>query len=295
MGIDSPNSMTLFVFIGFLLGACLGSFLNVLAHRTPRGLSVVLPRSQCLGCSSFITWRDNLPILGWLLLKGRARCCGAKIPIRYFGVEIVVALCFAWFFSNFLAHGDIGFLVSSCFFLWILVGVIVTDLETMLIPDRLSVGGAGVGLVLSIIFPDLHGTHSYSHLNQHVYGGILSLVAILVGSGLLYWIGAIAGMAMQREALGEGDIKLVGCIGAFCGWKGAIFSIFGGALLGCLILLPLFVLQRLRHRDGDGSDSLNWGKEIPFGPYLAIAGLIYFFGINATLGKWFDWLGYWGI
>ena len=123
-------------------------------------------------------------------------------------------------------------------FSWIMIAVVVIDYENMIIPDRLSVGGALAGVIFCFVFPELHGYRQEPSWSFHFSSGISSLLGLLIGSSLLYWIGTLAQIGFGREALGEGDVKLLGCIGAFCGWKGAIFAIFGGAFLGTLYFFP---------------------------------------------------------
>ncbi len=278
--------------IGFLLGISLGSFLNVVAYRVPRDISVVRPRSNCPNCSAPIPWSLNLPVLSWLFLKGRARCCGHRISIRYFTVELVTGVLFSWIFYSFLDHQNMGILLASLIFAWLLIAVVVIDYETMLIPDRLSIGGAVLGLMLSFYFPTLHGVDHHIMGIEGLSSGFYSLLGILIGSGFLYWIGAIAGRAFGREALGEGDVKLLGCVGAFCGWKGAVFCIFGGAVLGTIFLIPIYIWQRMSKSVSPDENQLALGAEIPFGPYLALAALTYFFGLKEWVDPWFEWVGH---
>lgn len=282
-----PN---LFVWLGLFVGACLGSFLNVVVYRAPRDLSVIRPPSSCPYCSVRIPWSQNLPILGWLFLKGRAKCCGKKILLRYFLVELFTGLIFAWACFVFTKNQDMGMLLASCSFAWLMIGVVAVDAETMLIPDRFSLGGACLGFVLSLYFPSLHGFIHHPMGIEKILGAFQSLLGILIGSGLLYWIGALAGRAFGREALGEGDVKLLGCVGAFCGWKGAVFSIFGGAVFGCVILFLLFLFQKIKPAQSCGQNNLAFGREIPFGPYLALAGMGYFFGLREWIDPWFSWI-----
>lgn len=282
-----PN---LFVWLGLFVGACLGSFLNVVVYRAPRDLSVIRPPSSCPYCSVRIPWSQNLPILGWLFLKGRAKCCGKKILLRYFLVELFTGLIFAWACFVFTKNQDLGMLLASCSFAWLMFGVVAVDAETMLIPDRFSLGGACLGFVLSLYFPSLHGFIHHPMGIEKILGAFQSLLGILIGSGLLYWIGALAGRAFGREALGEGDVKLLGCVGAFCGWKGAVFSIFGGAMIGCAFLLLVFLFQKIRPTESLLKDSLGFGVEIPFGPYLALAGMSYFFALRTWVDPWFNWI-----
>lgn len=268
----------------------MGSFLNVVAYRVPRELSIVRPRSSCPNCSAPIPLSLNIPVVGWLLLKGRARCCGNRISFRYFIVELLVGIVFAWIFQSFLVNQDFGLLLASLCFSWILIAVVVIDFETMLIPDRLSIGGALLGLMLSFYFPILHGIDHHPIGIEGLQAGFNSMVGIFIGSGLLYWIGAVAGRAFGKEALGEGDVKLLGCVGAFCGWKGAIFCIFGGAVLGTILLIPMYFWQRLQKPLKQEGNRLAFGMEIPFGPYLALAALAYFFGVKKWIDPWFEWV-----
>ena len=118
--------------------------------------------------------------------------------------------------------------------------------------------------------------------------GLDSVVGLLIGSASLYWIGILAEKVLKKEALGEGDVKLMGCIGAFCGWQGSIFVIFGGATLGAIILLPIMLLGRFSSKEGEEGEALSWGQEVPFGPYLALAALIYLVAIRPWVDDWFD-------
>ena len=130
---------------------------------------------------------------------------------------------------------------------------------------------------------------------NRIGSGLDSLVGLLVGSALLYWIGILAEKALKKDALGEGDVKLMGCIGAFCGWKGSLFVIFGGATLGALLLLPVMAAGRIISRadeKGKGKSGLKWGEEVPFGPYLAIAALLYLLAIRSWVDDWFDSLSW---
>ncbi len=269
---------------GFVVGACLGSFLNLCAHRIPQGTSIVRPSSRCLHCLRPISPYLNLPILGWLWLRGRSRCCNRSIPVRYLIVEVALAGFFAWFLMDFHKHQDLGVLASRAVFTWLLVAVIVIDAETMLIPDRLSIGGALIGILLCFAFPTIQGVHSHHPIGLESWrAAAQSLIGAVVGSGVLYWIGALAERAFGREALGEGDVKLLGCIGAFCGWQGALFAIFGGAVLGCLFLMGVFLVARIF-----GAESrLAWGAEVPFGPYLALGALAHFLFLRTAVDAWF--------
>jgi len=292
MEINLSSHPLLFTLLGFLLGACLGSFLNVVVTRAPKGISVIRPASRCPHCSVLIPWTLNFPVFGWIFLRGRTKCCANKIPLRYLGVELFTGLAFGWSFHCFHVQPDLGMLLASCAFAWLMIGVVAVDAETMLIPDRFSIGGTFVGLGLCLYFPSIQGVVFHSFGAERMLSAIHCLLGILVGSGLLYWIGALASKVFGREALGEGDIKLLGCVGAFCGWKGAVFSIFGGSLLGCLLLLPCLLAQHLKSKKNSSAEDKFLGMEIPFGPYLSLAGIGYFFGLREWVDPWFKWLEY---
>ena len=286
--IDLLSNEATMLFVGLAFGAVAGSFLNVCAHRIPLGQSVVTPRSRCPQCNSPVPWFRNLPLFTWLIQGGKASCCTFRIPLRYWLVEVFVAMVFGFLFHRYSQVPDSGSLIAGCIFAWLMIGVVVIDLEHMIIPDRFSMGGAIGGVLLSMAFPSIHRISQSTEFLDRMSGGMHSLVGLLVGSASLYWIGILAEKALKKEALGEGDVKLLGCIGAFCGWKGAIFAIFGGATLGALVLLPLMVLGRLRSKDKDDAESITWGQEVPFGPYLALAGLLYIAIVQPWVDGWFD-------
>ncbi len=284
--VQSQTGMTA---AGLLLGSILGSFLNVCAHRIPIGLSIISPPSFCPNCEVRIPWKNNLPIFSWLILKGHAKCCGEPISLRYLFVEVATALLFGYFFHRYFQNHDLAELCVGCFLGWVLLAVIVTDAETMMIPDRFSMGGAMAGLIFSVIFPSLHG-YGYSQLpEERILSGIDALIGLLVGSSVMYWIGATAEKGLGKEALGQGDVKLMGCIGAFFGWEVAVFIIFAGASIGTAVVIPFMVLQNFKKKSSKQDppeDQISWGREIPFGPYLAIATLLYLGGMNHWVDPW---------
>ena len=134
-------------YFGFVLGTVFGSFLNVCAHRIPIGKSIILPSSHCPGCGTSIPWFRNIPIITWLYQKGQAGCCAFSIPLRYWLIEVSVGLVFAYFAYLYSLDLDLVSLLARLLFSWIMIVVIVIDYETMLIPDRFSVGGAVFGVL----------------------------------------------------------------------------------------------------------------------------------------------------
>jgi len=276
--------------IGFILGAVTGSFLNVCASRIPNGVSIIHPASRCPNCNDGIAWKNNIPIVSWLFLKGQSKCCDYKIPFRYFVLESLSAISFAFFFVSFGTIYDYHYLLASLIFIPILMVVIVIDLETMTIPDRFSIGGAMVGLILSFLMPVLHGFSTEPLFIERVSALLASILGMLISSSILYWIGAIAERLMRREALGQGDVKLLGFVGAFCGWQGGLFVIFGGAIVGTVLLIPVMIFSKLtsRKEDLDQGNTVGWGMEVPFGPFLGIASILYFLGFRKFVDDWFE-------
>ena len=281
----------------FIFGACWGSFLNVVVYRMPRNLSVVKPRSFCTSSGKPIPWYDNIPILSWLILRGRSRHDKEPINPRYPIVEGLTGLLFVvswWTLPPSLA-------IVSWVFICILLPATFIDLEFMQLPDVLTVGGMCVGLILSIIFPSLHG---YALGNPYMLEAIQSLITaiigVLIGSAVLLWIAMIAEMILKREAMGFGDVLFMGCIGAFCGWPGALFAIFGGALIGTIVIIPMMILQKLTGKaiitpghienkgEGEEDAKIGAGTAIPFGPWLAVGALFYFILLRQPVNAYFE-------
>lgn len=275
---------------GLVLGAIVGSFLNVCISRIPENKSIVLPSSSCPKCGTPIRWFYNIPIFSWLALKGKAQCCDFKLPFRYFLVELLTALIFAFIFVKSGYTADLSFCITALFFSSVLVIVIGIDFETMTIPDRFSIGGAMCGLIFSFCFPSLQGLADEPIMIERMSSAFISLTGLLVSSATLYWIGAVAERLMNKEALGQGDVKLLGFVGAFCGWQGGLFVIFGGALLGTVVLFPIMIISKFLKKSNANQepDQLGWGMEVPFGPFLGLAGLFYFLGLQVFVDDWFE-------
>jgi leader peptidase (prepilin peptidase)/N-methyltransferase len=277
----------------FVFGACIGSFLNVVIYRVPAGKSVVRPGSHC-ACGTAIAWYDNLPILSWFILRGRARCCGRAYSVRYAFVEFLTAALFvaAWY-SFPPAKAVCGMLFIS-----VLISATFIDLDHLIIPDIFSIGAAVVGVLLSLIVPALHDQHSGIFALDSIRSGIASLQGLLIGSALVLWIALIAEALLKKEAMGFGDVKFVGAIGAFCGWQGAVFSMFGGAVVGLIWFSLALVFTKLTGRSSraappsetpEGEPApLGFGVHVPFGPMLAIAGGLYFLFLHSWVTLWFN-------
>ncbi|MFY9399660.1 MAG: prepilin peptidase [Desulfomonilia bacterium] len=243
-----------------LFGLFIGSFLNVCIYRIPQGRSVVFPSSRCPGCCAKIRPWDNIPVLSYLILRGRCRSCAERISPRYPLVEILSALLATAMLYRF------GLTASfAIYYAWACVLTVITfiDLDFQIIPDRLSIGGIIAGLVL---VPWLPVSYPQALLGLGLGAGLL--IAVIYGYYFL----------TRREGMGGGDVKLLGMIGVFTGWQGVLFTIFMGSLLGSLVGIP-WALSRKK----------GMQAAIPFGPFLALGALIYvFFG-----GMLIDW--YFGI
>lgn len=240
----------------FLLGSAIGSFLNVCIYRVPRDKSIVNPPSACPGCEKPIRPYDNIPILSYIFLKGKCRDCGTKISIRYPLVELLTGIFFLFLYRQF---GLTFELIVFMIFLALLIVISFIDLDFQIIPDVLSIGGVVLGFILAIIRP------FFRNLEPR-FGILDSLYGIALGGGLLFAIAWLYQFFTRREGMGGGDIKLLGMIGAFCGWKGVVFSLVSGSVLGTVVGIPLMVLK--------GKDTKY---AIPFGPFLSLGAIIYTF------------------
>jgi leader peptidase (prepilin peptidase)/N-methyltransferase len=282
------------VVFSFIFGAIVGSFLNVCIYRIPAERSVVFPGSTC-ACGKPIAWYNNIPILSWLFLRGRASCCGEKFSARYPAIELLTGVLF---YASWVMHPPIVAMIG-CLFIAFLICSTFIDLDHMIIPDRFSIGGMVIGVVLSILFPSLQGVEGQLII-ANIESGVHSIIGALIGAGLVYWIAVLGEIVFRKPAMGEGDVKFVGFIGAFCGWQGAVFAMFGGAFVGTLILLPVLLLGRIfGWRQGGGSsgneseaagvsdESVAFGSQVPFGPMLAVGGLLYFLGFDRYVDAYF--------
>lgn len=234
----------------FVLGAAVGSFLNVVIIRLPaENESIVFPASRCPKCFAPLKWYDNIPIISFILLRKKCRYCGAPISWQYPLVELAMAflalaLLFKFGFSPAL---PIYFVFTAA-----LVAVIFIDFEHKIIPDSISLPGIVVGFASSFVNPVITWQQSG--------------IGLFIGGGLLYAVAAGYYLFTRREGMGGGDIKLLAMIGAFLGWQGLPFVVFGSSILGALVGIGAMARQK------------RGGKTvIPYGPFLSIAALLYMF------------------
>lgn len=270
--------------IVFVLGAIFGSFANVCIYRIPNEESVVKPRSRCQSCKKIIPPYHNIPIVSWFILRGKCASCGCKFSIRYPFIEFLTA---ALFLQSWL-HYSSPTAIIAMIFVFILLCSTWIDLDHMILPDRFTIGGMVIGVFCSFIYPELHHVVGDSMLLSGMKSALISIMGGLIGSAVLMWIAIFAEAVLQKEAMGFGDVKFMGCIGAFCGWKGALFAIFGGATIGSLILIPVMLFQKITRKPEDENEGLGMGIPIPFGPILALGAVIYFLFLNVSVDTYLE-------
>ncbi|NWF35950.1 prepilin peptidase [Mariprofundus sp. KV] len=248
--------MTLFIITASLLGLIFGSFANVCVHRIPRRESIAFPASHCPACDHPIALSDNVPLLSWLLLKGACRHCASPISWRYPLLELLMGVSWgglAWL------YGPIPILlvaITLFFLLWILT---LIDLETGLLPNALTFPGIALGLLFSWWIGDWQA----------------ALIGALVGYWLFWLVARLFLLITGREGMGYGDFKLLAMLGAFMGWQALPFIILTSSVTGVVIGSIFLLLSRRGMR-----------AEIPFGPYLAVAGMIWFVA-GADILNWY--------
>ncbi|NLB54859.1 MAG: prepilin peptidase [Lentisphaerae bacterium] len=260
------DPMIVFSILAFAWGACAGSFANVCIHRMPRGLSVVMPRSHCTSCGRLIPGWLNIPIVSYLMLGGKCRFCRARISVRYMLVELFTGQLFLAIFLKFSV--SVLTLVYWLFALGLIIGSFV-DFEHMIIPDRITIGGMVAGPILSLLVPGLHGTVSrYSAFCS-------SLIGLVAGAFFLLGVAMLGSFIFKKEAMGMGDVKLLGAIGAFLGWQSIPFVITVSSLVGSIVGISLILI---------GGRKL--GSKMPFGPYIAIGALLWILGGQVVWAKY---------
>ncbi len=272
---NSPWELRLLGWVLVLvLGACVGSFLNVVVYRLPRGLSLLYPGSHCPHCKTPLSPTENLPILGWFLLRGRCRHCGDPIAWRYPAVEALTLGLFG------LSIAILGFSprgILTCVLLSWLLALALVDLDTFLLPEALTRSGLVAGLLARLLLPWLEGSGSLAAMGWSVVAGIAGAV---LGIWLLEGIGLVARRVLRREALGGGDGKLLALIGMWLGWQGVGVTLLVGSGLG--LLANLLALAKGKAR---------LGKPVPFGPYLALGGAVAALAGSPLVEAYLRWSG----
>lgn len=259
-----------FTVVVFMFGACWGSFLNVCIYRIPAELSVVKPRSRCPKCMTNLAWYDNIPIFGWIALGGKCRYCKAPISVRYPSIELLTAILFTLLW---LHHPYNWLLVPYGVLVFGLILGSFVDIDEMWLPDRCTIGGMIMGPIFSFLLPSMHG------MEGHVDGLIQSLIGLVVGFGSLWSVAFFGRLILKKEAMGFGDVKLMGALGAFLGWQSIIFIVFVSSLLGTIIGVSCIAMGKK-----------EWQSRIPFGPYIALAAIIWVLGGTTWWEAYLHWM-----
>jgi len=245
-------------FIYFLLGLVTGSFLNVVIYRLPRGESIVSPPSHCPECGHELSPWELIPVISFALQRGRCRECGSSISIRYPLVEMVTGLIFlfnAYFFIE-------GALIATGIILGaLLLALSMIDIDRQILPDKLTLLGLALGLIISFIRPDIHP--------------LTAVAGVFAGGGFLFVIAFVS-----RGGLGGGDIKMMAFVGSFIGPALVMLAIFLGAFIGLLANIPGLI-----------SGQVGLKSRMPFGPFLAVASIIMWFFGDSLLSWYLNLIG----
>ncbi|MDD5680648.1 MAG: prepilin peptidase [Candidatus Omnitrophica bacterium] len=236
------------------MGSIVGSFLNVCIYRLPRGESLVFPSSHCVYCNHNIYWFDNIPFFSYIFLRGRCRFCRRPISPRYFLVELLTALLWLTLFMVFGLTPKFfctGALASA------LVISTFIDFEFQIIPDVITISGMLAGLIAAVLFPSILAEPTWKKALLN------SFLGVIAGGGSTYLIGVLGKMAFKKDAMGGGDVKLMGMIGAFLGWKFALLVFFIAPFFGSFIGIILKIRNKV--------------DIIPYGPYISLATIIVIF------------------
>ena len=267
-----------------MIGLIFGSFLNVCIVRIPRGESVVTPGSHCPGCGRSIRWYDNIPVLSYLLLRGRCRDCGQQISVLYPLVEILTA---AVFLLEYWRYGlTLAFLKAVVFAMLIIV-LVFTDLRERRIPHKISLTGIALGVAFSFFVPVDNRPFGWMLAQWHLFPSpvLLSLVGAaagaLIGGGLFFVVGEIFYHLRHKEGLGFGDVMLMLLVGIFLGPPLTLMTILLGSLLGSLIAIPLTMIN---------SKFRNY--QWPYGTFLGLTALYASIAGDALLRAYLQWGGF---
>ena len=244
----------------FMIGLVIGSFSNVCIYRIPRNESVIFPASHCPVCNQSIKWYDNIPLLSYLILKGKCRYCQIKISAQYPLVEFLTGYIYL---VLFLLYG----LQLKAFVYMLLCSALIIisfiDLKEQIIPDTISLPFTAIGFLLSFFLKDI--------------SPIDSLLGILIGGGSLLLVAVVGSYLFKKEAMGGGDIKLAAMVGAFLGWQLTLLSLFLGFFFGAIYGLIILIKNKEKDEESD---------VVPFGPFIALGTVLALFFGEAIL-KWY--------
>lgn len=254
--------MILFGIYAFVIGASIGSFLNVCISRWPAELSVVKPRSRCPRCEQPIAWYDNIPLVSWVVLRAKCRGCGLPISAQYPAVELLVGALWA---ASFACFGPTLTMLRVAVGITILLGIAITDLKYYVIPDGFTVTGFLFAMAMPIV--------AFVIGEQGPFAGPWdALIGACVGAGLIAIVGWLGEVALGKEAMGQGDVTLMAFVGAMVGPGRALLTVFVAALIGTVVFLALVMpIGAWRARARGEAFELPL---VPFGVFLAPAGAL---------------------
>jgi len=274
----------IFQVMAIIFGASIGSFLNVVIYRVPAGISILYPPSRCPSCLKELSPFDNIPIIGWFLIKGNCRYCRQTVAWRYPLIECLTAFAF-WLVVIIFMGQPLTFIVGSCLFISYLIALAAIDIDTMTLPNPLTQSGLILGIgfnLLSGLSPQAQtGFNANSVTAQALLSQlVMSILGAVVGVWLVDLIRISGSWLLQTEAMGAGDAKLAAMIGAWLGWQQILLTLLLASALGAII--GIFVIK-LKH---SGKTQL-----IPFGPFLAIAAIFSLFYGDRLLSNYLNWFG----
>jgi len=285
------------------MGLLVGSFCNVCVGRWPHGESVVSPRSRCPKCLNAIAWYDNIPLLSWLILAAKCRHCKAPISWQYPVVEAITGVLFVMVYLRF------GMTVATPVYMLLAAAMVVVtfqDLADWTIPNEITLPGVPVGLALSVVAMMMPSS------GLRVIHPFDALAGIALGFSILYGLDRIAILILKKPGMGFGDVKLMAMLGAFIGWQGVLGTLMLASVLGSTIGLSVILYFKLKgtpdagqapdetpdaegepaQADEESDDGISLGAHyLPFGPYIAIAGLVYLFVGPELLALYLQSLG----
>ena len=295
--VDGLSLNTVLSVFSFAFGACVASFLNVVIWRVPRGESIVSPPSHCPTCGAPIRWFENIPILSFLALRGRCANCRKPISPRYLFVELLGGCLFLAATHKFgftlVGNEPLWMMFARLAVMWIWISLMIVgsmiDYDHKLLPDFVTVGGMILGLLyhgvlsLSLFFNPPNASSPHSIIQLFDYSIIHSLLGLAFGFGLLWLVRFLGSKAFKREAMGMGDVFLMGAVGALFGPVAVLFTLVASSFVGAVGGVALLALSKTRR-----------GRfvEIPFGPYICLACLAWMFFGPQLLRAYLTLLGF---
>jgi leader peptidase (prepilin peptidase) / N-methyltransferase len=266
-----PQMMPLWHIIVFMVGTCIGSFLNVCIWRIPRGESIVSPPSRCPKCGHELPWYENIPLFSWLALRGKCSSCSTAITSRYFFVELLTGMLFfiLWFKIVF-DHQPLTLALVYLPVTALIITTIFIDIEHFIIPNLTTFPLMIVGMVLAVAFPQNWKVFGFfpevTAYASHFYALGFSIASMAIGYGAMALLAIFGKMIFKRDALGWGDVKYIAAIGACIGLKACFFSLLFGSLFGALFGVIMIIRKKA-----------NGKTALPFGPFLAVGTYIWMF------------------